>query len=96
MEVRETPQQREGYSDLTDSIGTNSREEANRSKNYDVARINSKMQIINERLQRDRQIQEELTGILDISNEEDEFLKQHLEREIKNESMNKRLSTRIY
>lgn len=38
---------KEGYSDMTDSIGTNSREEANRSKNYDINKINNKIQLIN-------------------------------------------------
>ena len=76
----EMPERERGYDVMTDSIATNSREEANRSKNYDMSKINSKMQIINEKIRRDREIQEELTGILDMSNDEDEFLKQHLER----------------
>ena len=55
QEVMERP--KEGYSDMTDSIGTNSREEANRSKNYDVTKINNKIQQINEKNRREREIQ---------------------------------------
>jgi hypothetical protein len=40
-------------------------------------------------------MQQELTGLLDMSSEEDEFLKQHLEREKKHDFLNKRLSQRI-
>lgn len=39
---------------MTDSIGTNSREEANRSKNYDVAKINNKIQLINQKNRREK------------------------------------------
>ena len=40
-------------------------------------------------------IQEQLEGLLDMSNEEDEYLRQHLEREKKNDIIGKRLSQRI-
>ena len=80
---------------MTDSIATNSREEANRSKNYDIAKINIKMQMISEKNRREKEMQDELGDMIDMSNEEDEFLVQHLEREKKNEHMNKRLSQRL-
>ena len=71
MEVQEVPP-RDIYSDnLTESIATNSREEANRSKNYDIAKINMKMQLISEKNQRDKQMQEELGDLLDMSNDDD-------------------------
>ena len=41
-------------------------------------------------------MQEELTGLLDMSNDDDdEFLRQHLEKERKNEGIGKRLSQRL-
>jgi hypothetical protein len=43
------------YSDnLTESIATNSREESVRARNYDLNKINNKIQMINERNKRDR------------------------------------------
>jgi hypothetical protein len=83
MEVQELPA-REYSDNLTDSIATNSREEANRSRHYDVAKINSKMQMIGEKNRREKEMQEELGDMIDIDHEEDEFLVQHLEREKKN------------
>ena len=53
------------------------------------------MQIISEKNRRDKEMQEELTNILDMSNDEDEYLRQHLEKEKKHEIVNKRLSQRI-
>lgn len=50
-------------------------------KAYDISKINNKMQLINDKLKRDREVQQELNNVLDMSNEEeDEFLKEHLER----------------
>ena len=64
------------YSDnLTESIGTNSRQESVRAKNYDINKINNKIQIINERNRRDREIKEQLESLIDMSNDDDEFLK---------------------
>ena len=64
------------YSDnLTESIGTNSRLEIVRAKNYDIKKINNKIQIINERNRRDREIKEQLESLIDMSNDDDEFLK---------------------
>ena len=84
------------YSDnLTESIATNSREESVRARNYDLNKINNKIQMINERNKRDRQIKEQLESLIDMSNDEDEFLKQHLQRQKKNDPIGKRLSQRI-
>lgn len=56
---------------MTESIATNSREESIRARNYDLNKMNNKIQIINERNRRDRMIQEQLEGLLDMSNDED-------------------------
>ena len=51
--------------------------------------------MISEKNRREKEMQDELGDMIDMSNEEDEFLVQHLEREKKNEHMNKRLSQRL-
>lgn len=69
----EPPALTPGHSEhLTESLATNSREETHRMKGYDMNKINNKMQEINDKIKRDREIQQELTGLLDMDNDEED------------------------
>ena len=87
----------QGHSEnLSESIATNSREEVHRAHKYDIHKINNNMQMINNKIAKKREIQQELSGLLDIvEDDDDEFLREHLHREKKNEVIGKRLSNRI-
>jgi hypothetical protein len=83
---------------IVDSTPTNNRDELARNRQLNLGKINTKMQaqLFNDKIRRDLKIQEDLDQLIEIGNdEEDEFLKQHLEREKKNEAIGRRLSQRI-
>lgn len=99
LEMRsENPLRIGQHEHILDSTPTNSRDELARNRQPNLGKANTKMQaqLFNDKIRRDLKIQEDLDQLIEMGNdEEDEFLKQHLEREKKNEAIGRRLSQRI-